>query len=178
MYLSMRRNTTATGYAPIGIDEILAVGVAHGFAILANKLGVITHDSKGTIQLHRGIYKLRTSMTSAARKAIEKFLHVDLDVFIGEMDLCSSLSIWNATLHDYIDMLRKVKVPQMGSRLCYNNEWCFRALAVATLRMHGVSRVYYGSTDLITELPGPDEGNHRKALAESVGGPDATVEQL
>ena len=94
------------------------------------------------------------------------------------MDLCSSVSIWNDTLHDYIDVLRKVKVPQMGSCLCYNNEWCFRALAVANLRMHGVSRLYYTSTDLITELPGPDEANHRKALAETIGGPEATVEQL
>ena len=96
------------------IDEIKAVGLAHGFAIVAVKLGVLKPNKEGTVRLHTGKYTLIARMTPLSRKAIEAFLHRDLDNFIRRMDLCSSITMWNQNIAAFIDVLKKVQVAQLG----------------------------------------------------------------
>ena len=49
----------------------------------------------------------------------------------------------------------------------YNREFTFRKYALSECRAAGVSRMYYSSTDVVGDLPGPDRKGIRKTLGKS-----------
>ena len=76
------------------IDEIKAVGLAHGFAILAVKLKVLQPCARGGLTLHTTTYK-KLQFGKAAREAISNFLSNDLHRHLANMSAVKSVSCWH-----------------------------------------------------------------------------------
>ena len=157
------------------IDDIKAMGLAHGLAIIGTRLGVWKAAADGKVQLHTSLYTI-LPYSNDCRDQIKLFLNADLNSFIADMDTATSVQNWQTTFKLFRQKCKQAKVPLMSSN--YNPEWTFRGFQIGA--MHGnVRRLYYSDTDLIVELPGPDMNGNRHKLAIALGGVKAaTVARL
>ena len=86
---------------------------------------------------------------------------------------CPSVESWNESCSNFLEDLTTYSVLSLSStnpQNQYNRQWVFRNLALAVNRTHNVKSLYYATDTLITDLPGPDNGQKLKSLAKAVGG--------
>ena len=127
----------------------------------------VTKPSTVGIRLGGGNQRFVVSKYSMqAKKKISGFLkmHSVLDA----MPICSSIQVYQKQKKKVFRAMTYCKVCQMSS--CgdgYNREFTFRKYALSECRAAGVSRMYYSPTDVVGDLPGPDEKGIRKTLGKS-----------
>ena len=83
------------------VDNIKAVGLAHGFAIVAVKLKVLKPCADGPVKLISQTYRVLQPSKSALN-AIERFLSGELHNNLQAIDTCVSVSHWASVFAEYV----------------------------------------------------------------------------
>ena len=138
----------------------------HDLCMYLRKLH-FTKPSRVGIRLGAG--KQRFLVSNYCMQAEEKIsgflkMHSVLDA----IPTCSSIQVYQKQKKKVFRAMTYCKVCQMSS--CgdgYNREFTFRKYALSECRAAGVSRMYYSPTDVVGDLPGPDEKGIRKTLGKS-----------
>ena len=81
----------------------------------------------------------------------------------------NSVSLWNEMYMEFVEAVKTKGIVGIAAP-GYCQDWAFRTLGIAEMRVAGVRRLHYSADDLIVELPKPDEGKHLQTLAALVGG--------
>ncbi len=154
------------------IDTIKGPLLAHGMLMVLRKLAVVERASEG-IQLGAG--KDRFRLLPYSRKAgIEIQKNIDLGPLLNTLRVPSSIRIFNENKRIVLKKFTSLGVCLLRSgSCCYNRGHTFRGYSLAEARVNGVSKLYVGDKDLVSELPGPDLSNARQTL-----GRDRTVHSL
>ena len=159
------------------VDDIKAIGLAHGFCIYATRLKIWRVASDGAWSLKGRRYTL-LDITETARKTIGAFFSEALHEYLLKMTRAASVQRWNAGSITFGQEVRKVHVPLLGGS--YNLEWIYRVLQVCRMNESPkIRRLHFTPSDLVVSLPGPDEKGNLRKLARILGGvKKATVQQL
>ena len=75
---------------------------------------------------------------------------------------------FNDVAGDGHQLLVDLGVPNCASYGSYNNMWPIRGVIIGAMRMQGVMRLTYDTTDEIESLPGRDQSNHLALIAKVV----------
>ena len=155
-----------------------AVGLAHGFATLAVRLGVLKPCASGDIVLYKSRYKVQ-QVSGQSLTAIDKFLDADLHRYLRSMPSIKSVSQWNEVYGEFAETLTPKALPCM-TQDGYNMQWTFRHWHIAEARQSlWFQRLYFSESDLVVDLPKPDQAGHLKELARKMGGEKkATISEL
>ena len=91
-----------------------------------------------------------------------------------------SLQAWHTLKDEFCAALTKHRVRKLAStakHIQYNREWVFRTLQVALRKLYQNNWLYVSATDLISDLPGPDQSGNIPKLIQAIGG-DIGVKQM
>jgi hypothetical protein len=112
------------------MDDIKAVGLAHGLAICGTRLGVWKPATDGKLRLHKSLYTI-LPYSDACRDQVMVFLNADLHSFLCNMDTATSIRTWQKTFELFRKNCKRAKVPLMSSS--YNPAWIFRGYQVGAM---------------------------------------------
>ena len=154
------------------MDSIKGPSYCHGLLIFMRRLGIVatSRNSEG-IRLGLGatLVTIRQYSPSIATR-ITAFLR--MDPVLAGLTSVNNLETYGKNMNTVVKAMTRFRVPQMAKK-GYNAEWCFRSWQIATMRVQGIDRLYYGPTDTVSMLPGPDGKQARRRL-----GPTRTVASL
>jgi hypothetical protein len=149
------------------IDEIKGPALAHGYCLYMQKLCVVKSAEVGIrLGATTATFEIRPYSKDAGN-AIEGFLRMH-DVLDG-LPKISSVALYKTAKRDVFEAFTKHRVCQLAvkSAVQYNREWTFRSYVVPHARSLGVLKLYHSSTDVVSDLPGPDMMGARSILGAS-----------
>ena len=88
------------------------------------------------------------------------------------MRAAESLQAWHTLKDEFCNALTRHHARKLASKRKHdqcNREWVFLALQVALRKLYQTNWLYVNATDLITDLPGPDQSSNIQKLIEAIG---------